>query len=151
MRLKTKKASLALVFCVFVFRLAVSQQEVFLKSDAAIQGYDPVAYFKDSKPVKGKSEFNYVWKGVKWHFASLENLNDFKANPEKFAPQFGGYCAYGVADGHKAPTSPDAWTIVDGKLYLNYDKGVRELWRKNQDAFIIKANENWPKVKLEED
>ncbi len=151
MRTRRTTIYLTSILCVLVLQAAHAQQEVFLKSDAAIQGYDPVAYFKDSKPVKGKREFTYAWKGGKWHFASLENLNDFKANPEKFAPQFGGYCAYGVADGHKASTSPDAWTIVDGKLYLNYDKGVRDLWRKDQKAFIIKANENWPTVKLEKD
>ena len=85
-----------------------AQREVFIKSDVAIQGYDPVAYFKESKPVKGKTEISYTWKQATWLFASQQNLDDFKSNPEKFAPQFGGYCAYGMAEGHKAPTSPDA-------------------------------------------
>ena len=130
---------------------AHSQREVFSKSNLAIQGYDAVAYFKNSKPVLGKKEFSYQWKDATWNFASQENLEDFKTNPEKFAPQFGGYCAYGVADGHKAPTSPDAWTIVDEKLYLNYNKDVRALWKKDQQAFIKKANENWSDVKKEKD
>ena len=106
---------------------AIAQEEIFSRSNAAIQGYDPVAYFKDSKPVKGKNEFSYVWKGATWNFVNSQNLNEFKSNPEAFAPQYGGYCAYGVADGHKATTSPDAWTIVEGKLYLNYNKEVQAL------------------------
>jgi YHS domain-containing protein len=130
---------------------AFAQQEVYSRSNKAIHGYDPVAYFKESKPVKGKEELMYAWKGANWHFSTAQNLADFKATPEKFAPQFGGYCAYGVADGHKAPTSPDAWTVVDGKLYLNYDKGVRTLWQKDQAGFIKKANDHWPVVKKEKD
>jgi len=128
-----------------------AQGEIFSKSNVAIQGYDPVAYFKDSKPVKGKNEFSYVWKGATWKFFNSQNLHAFKLNPESFAPQYGGYCAYGVADGHEAPTSPDAWTIVDGKLYLNYDKGVKALWSKDQKEFIKMADKNWDTVKKEKD
>jgi len=138
----------------FVLLLLISPafgQEVFTKSETAIQGYDPVAYFKEAKPVMGKKEFSYRWKDATWWFASTQNLNDFKANPEKFAPQFGGYCAYGVADGHKATTSPDAWTIVGDKLYLNYNKDVMAKWRKDTAGYILKANTNWPTVKLEKD
>ncbi|AYB30492.1 YHS domain-containing (seleno)protein [Chryseolinea soli] len=124
-------------------------QEVFSKSEAAIQGYDPVAYFKEAKPVEGKKEFSYTWKESTWLFSSAQNLNDFKANPEKFAPQFGGYCAYGMSQGHKASTSPDAWTIIDDKLYLNYNKDVLVLWRKDPAGYITKANTNWPTVKKE--
>ncbi len=130
---------------------AIAQEEIFSKSNAAIQGYDPVAYFKDSKPVKGKNEFSYVWKGATWNFVNSQNLNEFKSNPEAFAPQYGGYCAYGVADGHKATTSPDAWTIVEGKLYLNYNKEVQALWKKDQNKYIKVANNRWPTVKKEKD
>jgi YHS domain-containing protein len=130
---------------------AHAQHEVFIKSDAAIQGYDPVAYFKESKPVKGQAQLSYTWKQAKWHFTSQQNLEDFKRNPEKFAPQFGGYCAYGMAEGHKAPTSPDAWTILDDKLYLNYNKNVKELWDKDRPGNIEKANKNWPTVKNDKD
>jgi YHS domain-containing protein len=135
------------VSLVLLFHIASAQKEVFSKSEQAIQGYDPVAYFKESKPVKGTNAYTYTWKGAQWHFANEENLNDFKANPEKFAPQFGGYCAYGMAGGYKASTSADAWSIVDGKLYLNYDKQVQVLWKKDQAGFINKANKNWPTVK----
>ena len=82
-----------------------------------------------------------------WHFSSAENLSLFKAEPEKYAPQFGGYCAYGMADGHKAPTQPDAWTIVDNKLYFNYNKEVLAKWRENRDESIKKAVDNWPTVR----
>lgn len=145
------KTCLTFVAVLFVLNSSLAQREVFSKSNQAIQGYDPVAYFKEAKPVKGKNEFSYVWKGGTWYFSNQENLNDFKANPDKFAPQFGGYCAYGVADGHKAPTSPDAWTVVNGKLYLNYDKDVRELWKKDQKVFIKTAEAKWPQVKNEKD
>jgi YHS domain-containing protein len=145
------KTCLTFATFVLVLNSSIAQREVFSKSDQAIQGYDPVAYFKDSKPVKGKNEFTYDWKGSKWYFSSQENLNDFKASPEKFAPQFGGYCAYGVAGGYKASTSPDAWSVVDGKLYLNYDREVQILWKKDQDAFIKTAQEKWPEVKKGKD
>jgi hypothetical protein len=110
------------LFIVFIFCFQiVFAQQVYVKNNQAIGGYDPVAYFKESKPVKGQDQFTFVWKDATWKFSSAENLNDFKATPEKYAPQFGGYCAYGMSENHKAPTSPDAWTIVDEKLYLNYN------------------------------
>jgi YHS domain-containing protein len=140
-----------LVILVFLTGTVFAQKEVYTKFNAAIDGYDPVAYFKESKPVKGRKEFSYVWKGASWNFSNAQNMNEFKSNPEAFAPQFGGYCAYGVADGHKATTSPDAWTIVEGKLYFNYDKGVQALWNKDQKGYIKIANERWPTVKKEKD
>jgi len=142
---------------VFVFAFVLSlgqsfaQRDVFIKSGEAIQGYDPVAYFKESKPVKGKREFSYQWKDATWLFSNAENLNAFKTDPEKFAPQFGGFCAYGMSQGHKAPTSPDAWTIVDNKLYLNYNADVKQLWLPKQKELIEVAAKNWPTVKLEKD
>ena len=126
-----------------------AQSEVFSTNKGAINGYDAVAYFIDSKAVEGKKENSFVWKGETWHFTSTKNLDLFKSNPEKYAPQFGGFCAYGVADGHKAKTDPQSWTVVDGKLYLNYNKDVQQLWKKDQKNFIIKANQNWVEVKKE--
>src|SRR5687767_13722343 len=148
---KMKQIAITLLFFVASATLGFGQHEVFMKSGEAIHGYDPVAYFKENKPVKGNDQFTYTWKGAKWKFSSAQNLKDFKADPEKYAPQFGGYCAYGVSDDHKASTSPDAWTIVNGKLYLNYDTDVRKLWNEDQQGHIEKANRNWPKVKLEKD
>jgi YHS domain-containing protein len=121
--------------------------EVFSTKNGAINGYDAVAYFKESKPVKGETKFAYTWKDASWYFANTENLEAFKANPEKFAPQYGGYCAYGTSQGHKAPTEADAWTIVGDKLYLNYNKDVKVLWSKNQQELIKKADDNWVKIK----
>lgn len=121
--------------------------EIFNNKKGAINGYDAVAYFKESKPIKGDSQFNYQWKDANWYFSSKENLETFKENPEKYVPQYGGYCAYGTSEGHKAPTQPDAWTIVDGKLYLNYNKAVEVLWNKNQSELIKKADTNWDGVK----
>lgn len=121
--------------------------EVFTSKGFAANGYDVVAYFKEGKPVEGKKTFSYQWHDALWLFSSKQNLDSFSHNPDKYAPQFGGYCAYGVSEGHKAPTQPDAWTIVDNKLYLNYNKDVMKLWRQDIPGRIKKADENWLKVK----
>lgn len=112
----------------------------------AINGYDPVAYFTEGKPIEGSSDHAYKWNDAEWHFASAENLERFKADPEKYAPQYGGYCAYAVSEGYTAKTEPDAWKIVDGKLYLNYDKKVQEMWAQDIPGRIANADKNWPKV-----
>ena len=110
----------------------------------AIKGYDTVAYFKQNKPVKGSDSFVMDWKGAKWKFSSQDNLAAFKENPEKYAPQFGGYCAYGVAQGSTVKIEPDQWSIVNGKLYLNYDADVSKKWNKDQSKYIIEANKKFP-------
>lgn len=142
-----------LIISIIVFIIhshnALAQSDVFATKEGAISGYDAVAYFSENKPVEGEKENTFIWKGEKWYFSTPANLATFKSNPEKYTPQFGGYCAYGVADGHKAKTDPQAWTILDGKLYLNYSKEVLQLWRKDQKNYIIKANENWAEVKKE--
>jgi YHS domain-containing protein len=121
--------------------------QIFATAEGAIQGYDAVAYFTQSQPVKGLKEFSFTHADQTWYFASAKNLELFKSNPEKYVPQFGGYCAYGMSRGYKAQTEPDAWTNVDGKLYLNYNLEVRNLWNEKQADFIEKANTNWPTVK----
>ncbi|MBA4851706.1 YHS domain-containing protein [Emticicia sp. BO119] len=131
-------------------QLFAQKAEVFSNAEGAIRGYDAVAYFTESKPVKGKTDFSYQWNNATWYFSSAENLNKFKATPEKYAPQFGGYCAYGLSEGHKSPTQPDAWTIVDNKLYLNYNVKVKEKWSENKEERIKKANENWVDLKDKE-
>lgn len=122
---------------------------VFGTTDGAIQGIDPVAYFTEAKPVKGDARYTYKYLDQRWQFASQEHLEMFKENPEKYMPQFGGYCAFGMSRGYKAQTSPEAWTIVDGKLYLNYNLEVRERWNEKQADFIKQAEANWPTVKNE--
>lgn len=123
---------------------------VFVKSDKAIRGYDPVAYFTDGKPVEGKEEFVYNWSNANWYFSSKQHLDLFKGNPGKYAPQYGGYCAYGLSRGYKASTVPEAWTIDNGKLYLNYSLSVRSDWDKSRRERIQKADSYWPQIKDKE-
>jgi YHS domain-containing protein len=113
----------------------------------ALKGYDAVAYFKEGRAVKGKNEFRYDWMGAKWYFASAANRDEFARDPEKYTPQYGGYCAWAVGHGYTADIDPQAWKIVDGKLYLNYNKDVQKMWEHDIPAWIRKANENWPKLK----
>jgi YHS domain-containing protein len=127
-----------LVFC--------QEPRVYSTEEGAIQGYDPVAYFKADKPVKGIKEFSFVWNEATWHFSSKENLEAFKNSPETFAPQYGGYCAFGTSRGYKAPTKPEAWTIFNNKLYLNYNEEVVKTWAKKKEEFILKADENWKTI-----
>jgi len=126
---------------------SAQKSEVFTKSGTAISGYDPVAYFKEGHATKGTVQFVYNWNGADWYFSNQQNLDSFKTSPQKFAPQYGGYCAYGMYEGHKAPTDPDAWTIVNGKLYFNYNLKVRELWRDKKEEKIETADKNWPAIK----
>lgn len=117
-----------------------------LLSNAAVGGYDTVAYFTDGMPVKGKSQFRTKWMGADWYFASKEHLEMFKANPTAYAPQYGGYCAYGVSQMAAVKGDPLLWKIVDGKLYLNINKAVVKIWNKDIPGYISKADQNWPKV-----
>ena len=142
-----KKMLLLIAMAGFFVAGFAQKSEVFINKGYAINGYDAVAYFSAGKPVEGKKTFLYQWHNAYWLFSTKQNLDSFSHNPEKYAPQFGGYCAYGVSEGHKATTEPDAWTIVDGKLYLNYNKDVQQLWKKDIPGRIKKAEENWSKVK----
>lgn len=119
------------------------------RGDAAILGYDPVAYFTEGKPVKGQDGFTFEWKGARWKFASLAHLETFKANPEKYAPQYGGYCAYGVAQGTLVKIEPDQFRIIDGKLYLNYDADVQQKWLADPTGYIKTANGRFPALLAE--
>lgn len=112
----------------------------------AIKGYDPVAYFTLGKPAKGLNNYELEWKGARWRFVNQDHLERFKAAPDQYAPQYGGYCAWAVAQGKTAGIDPDRWKIVDGKLYLNYNKKVQERWEADIPGFIQKANANWPGV-----
>ncbi|MDX1385266.1 MAG: YHS domain-containing (seleno)protein [Thermoanaerobaculia bacterium] len=115
----------------------------------AIRGYDPIAYFEEGEPVRGSKKHTVEWMGATWRFASVERRDRFAESPERWAPQYGGYCAYAVSRGYTAPTDPDAWAIVDGKLYLNYSLEVRDLWREDVPGNIERADANWPQL-LEE-
>jgi len=115
-------------------------------SDLAVGGYDTVAYFTTGRPVEGDSTLEYDWNGATWRFASAGNLAAFKADPEAYAPQYGGYCAWAVSRGYTAKSDPEAWRIVDGKLYLNYSKDIQERWAQDIPGNISKADANWPRV-----
>jgi len=119
---------------------------VFAQGHVAIQGYDPVAYFNQSKPVPGNAQFSHEWNGATWQFANAENLAAFRAEPERYAPQFGGYCAFAVANGYTARTDPAAWHIEDGKLYLNFDAATQEKWLADRTKLIPAGHSNWPRV-----
>jgi YHS domain-containing protein len=110
----------------------------------ALKGFDPVAYFNDGNAVQGSIEIAYDWKGATWHFASENNRDLFMRSPEMYAPQYGGYCSWAVSHGYTAKGDPEAWKIVDGKLYLNYNKDVREMWSQDIGGNIKKGDENWP-------
>lgn len=138
---------LLLVPFIALMGFAKAQKDpIFSTSKGAIKGYDPVAYFKEMKAVEGSQEFLFEWKGANWYFSTKENLNAFKEDPEAYAPQYGGYCAYAVSQGYTYRTNPEAWKIVDGKLYLNYSAGIKKKWEANQTEFIQLANGNWPNV-----
>jgi len=123
------------------------QPEMNSPSLVAIHGYDPVAYFRQEKPVMGDRELTYTWKGSKWLFSSQENLDSFSLNPEKYAPQYGGYCAYGCSRGKKVATDPNAWTIFNGKLYLNKSLEVQSKWLQDKKHLVELADKNWDDLK----
>lgn len=142
-----KTFALSVLVCLLVISCTNQQPEIFSDSSSAINGYDPVAYFTDQKPVKGNPEFSYQWKNANWIFSSKQNLQLFEKNPDKYAPQYGGYCAYGCSKGKKATTDPNAWTVVDGKLYLNHSAEVKDLWMKEQKERIEMADKQWPEIR----
>jgi YHS domain-containing protein len=139
------KAILAATF--LALALTVQAQTNVDSSGVALKGYDPVAYFTEGKPVRGKPEFTARHDGAMYRFASAASRDAFVAAPAKYAPQYGGYCAYGMAAGYKAPIEPDAWTVVDGKLYLNYNQSVRSRWASDVPGYVRKADANWPTVR----
>ena len=112
-------------------------------NDVAIHGYDAVSYFSDSKATKGNQKYTATYKSAIYQFSNEENRNKFKQNPERFTPQFGGYCAMGVALNKKLETDPTAWKIVDGKLYLNLNKAVQKKWSTDIPGYITTANRVW--------
>jgi len=132
---------------VFAAAPALALDPVFSDDGLAIRGYDPVAYFTDGKPIEGKAEFTYSYEGTDWRFASAANRDAFAADPARYAPQYGGYCAWAVSEGYTAPIDPDAWRIENGKLYLNYSKSVQRDWAEDIPGNISKADANWPGLK----
>ncbi len=112
----------------------------------AIEKYDPVAYFTTSDAIKGNDSYTYPWHNMIWYFSTPNNRDLFAANPEKYAPQYDGYCAWAMSEGRKAKTDPEVWRIVDGKLYLNCSRAAYEKWRSDITGNIKKADNNWLKL-----
>ena len=115
-------------------------------SDLALDGYDTVAYFTLGKPTEGSRRFTSSWNGATWRFASAEHKALFDADPMRYAPRYGGYCAYAVSEGYTASADPTAWRIVDGRLYVNYSHDVQKQWEQDIPGRITRADGNWPKV-----
>ncbi|OEE32599.1 YHS domain protein [Vibrio sp. V09_P4A23P171] len=133
----------------FVSSVSLAEDEIYTSflSNKALSGYDTVAYFTEGEPVKGSSDFSTLYKNAQWYFSSKENLELFLNNPNQYAPQYGGYCAWAISEKNDfAPGDPNQWAIVDGKLYLNYDKKIKTLWDANQAVHIQQADKNWPNL-----
>lgn len=121
-------------------------EKMNLTNGLAIEGHDPVAYFTEDRAVRGDADFTADYKGAKYRFVSAANRDAFKANPAKYAPKYGGFCAYAVSQGYTAPIDPAAFSVVNGSLYLNYSKRVRKIWNRDIPGHIKAGDKNWPKL-----
>ena len=117
------------------------------RNGLAIDGYDPVAYFVEGKPLKGNPAISVEIDGTRYYFASTATREMFVKNPQQYAPQYGGFCAYAVSRGYTADIDPQAWAVVDGKLYLNYSKRAQRLWQEDVPGNIRKGDANWPRLR----
>ena len=138
---------LILPFVAFLLLTAAARADMpvfFSDNGAAIGGYDTVAYFTAGEAVRGKRDIAVMWKGALWLFANREHRRIFEANPRKYAPQYGGYCAYAMSKGRAAGTDPEAWEIVEGKLYLIHNRDYMKVWERNPAHYIVLSDANWP-------
>ena len=138
---------LALAIVPAAVQMAAGETEVNIVEGYAVHGYDVVTYFKQGKPVAGDSRFTAQHEGVTYRFSSAEHRDAFTSDPASYAPQYGGYCAFGAAMGRKFDGDPNAWAIVDGKLYLNLNKNIQARWKENVPGFVRGANNNWPLIR----
>ncbi len=137
------------VLFALVASTVVAEDRVFVTDAGAIRGYDPVAYHRDSRAVPGADDITHDWNGATWHFASVANRDAFAAEPGRYAPRYGGYCAYGTSQGYKVSTDPEAFAVVDGVLYLNYNRAVQATWDSDRAGYIGRADANWTKLEDE--
>ena len=137
---------LTIAMAAAIFATAAAAGEFYEREGTAIRGYDPVAYFTDGKAVKGSPDYRADYKGSTFHFRSQANRDVFAADPAKYAPQYGGFCAFGAAGGYKAATHPSAFTIVGNKLYLNYNQDVQKKWTSDILGYVTNADRKWPEV-----
>lgn len=132
--------------CAFLPGVAAAREAEVFQNPIAINAIDPIGYFTNQKPVKGSKDHKVNWNGAEWHFSSAENASKFQADPTAYAPVFGGYCAFAASRGYLAPTIPEAWTVYEGKLYLNANLRARELWLKDVPGNIEAGLNNWPGI-----
>ena len=144
--MKNKILPASILIVLFLFSSAASALQPVVAVRVAIHGYDAVAYFKQAKPAAGSPQFHHKWKDAIWFFSSAENRDLFKEDPQRHAPQYGGYCAYAVSRNTTAKIDPQAWKIVDDKLYLNFSPKIQKKWEQNMEERIAQADENWPKL-----
>jgi len=137
------RSFVVVMLSVFAMASFAASKPLFVKNGAVIKGYDTVAYFTQGKAVKGDKAITATYLGETWRFSSQENKELFVADPAAYAPQYGGYCAFAMANDNIAPIDPEAFTIVDGKLYLNYSKKVRTRWQKDTAGYIADADGFW--------
>ena len=143
----TRRTILATLAATLATPAFAGSPPVFADSDGiAINGYDAVAYFTQSEPISGDPQMSFKWNGATWLFATSRTREMFVTDPEAYAPQFGGYCALAASKGAIAPTIPDAWTIYEGKLYLNFNLRARDIWRQDIPGNVAKAEANWPAI-----
>jgi YHS domain-containing protein len=141
-----KEILTGLLGLVFMPLAMAGQPLTFATGDGAIRGYDPITYFTSGEPTRGKSKYSSKWQGAIYRFSSADNLALFKSDPERYAPQYGGYCAYALAKGAVASTDPEAWSIINGKLYLNFSQDIKKRWSRDIPGHIRTADKNWPGV-----
>jgi YHS domain-containing protein len=131
--------------CILISNAALAEK-TNVTNGVAVQGYDPVAYFSEDAAVKGEASVTAEYNGSRYQFKNAENRDLFLANPSKYAPQYGGYCAFAVSYGELAPVDPQAFSVVEGKLYLNYSKAIRERWSADASGNIATGDRNWPSL-----
>lgn len=127
-------------------RRAGAAPRLFAENGIAVRGTDVVAYVTEGRPVAGSAAFSHAWGGATWRFATAAHRDLFAADPERFAPAYGGFCAWAVAQGYTAPIDPRAWRIVDGRLFLNYSASVQRQWERDIPGHIARADANWPRL-----
>lgn len=126
--------------------LSLAISPIYSRGSVAIKGYDTVAYFTKDSAIKGSETYSYDYLETTWHFESQEHLDLFVKNPEKYIPQYGGYCAYAVSKNTTASVKPEIFEIIDDKLYLNYSKSVQRRWLSDSKDYIKKADSQWPEL-----
>lgn len=141
-------ATLAVPVGALLFPRSAQAGAVNAEDGLAVRGIDVVAYVPDGRPVQGLAAFTHSWQGTTWRFASAANRDRFAADPARYAPAYGGFCAYAVSEGYTAPIDPEAWKIVDGRLYLNYDRSVQRRWERDIPGRIARADANWPALSV---